>query len=463
MSDNPKPEVMIVGAGLGGMMLAILLERMNVPYHVYERATVMKPLGAAMAMSVNIIPVFEQLGLLEKLMAISVDYVSSTVYDHKLNVVGVSSMRNQKEICGYDKILFPRPELQQMMLEMIPPEKITYGKRVLRTEEKEDRILIHCSDNTSYVGDILIGADGAHSSVRQSIYKQLESKGLLPQPDTENLAMGYNCMVGVTNPLDPAKYPKLLDDNAHFNVVLGKERRSWGTNKLTNNRICWILLIQFVDAEEAAEQRFRNSEWGPESNDMMAQEFRDFPHPFGGTIGELIDATPKQSQSKVFLEEKMFETWHYGRAALLGDACHKMIPAGGQGAINAMQDAVILSNVFYDMPDASSKSIDAAFRSYRAQRYDHAKMELEFSSVLGKLFAGQGFFDRLIRKVLFNYVPYAIHGRQFMKASSYRPQLNWMPQVPNHGTGYVLPQQPSWRYQKELERLKQEGYGVSAV
>jgi cation diffusion facilitator CzcD-associated flavoprotein CzcO len=44
-TDNPKPVVMIAGAGLGGLMMGILLERMNVPYHIFERATEIKPLG----------------------------------------------------------------------------------------------------------------------------------------------------------------------------------------------------------------------------------------------------------------------------------------------------------------------------------------------------------------------------------------------------------------------------------
>lgn len=44
-SENPKPVVMIVGAGLGGLMMGVLLERMEVPYHIFERANEIKPLG----------------------------------------------------------------------------------------------------------------------------------------------------------------------------------------------------------------------------------------------------------------------------------------------------------------------------------------------------------------------------------------------------------------------------------
>ncbi|KAI1305589.1 hypothetical protein EDD11_004903 [Mortierella claussenii] len=447
-SDN-KLVVMIVGGGLGGLMLGILLERINIPYHIFERASEIKPLGSAMSLSVNIMPVFEQLGLLEELLSFSVSYNTSTMYDHKLNVLGTVSMKDQKEICGYDKVIFARPKLHEMLLRQIPPSKITFGKRVLRTEESTNdqghqKVLIHCSDNSSYSGDILIGADGAYSSVRQSLYKRLVEKDLLPKSDQENLALGYNCMVGVTDPLDPEKYKQLKDDYAHFTAVLGRQRLSWGVVNVPGNQICWILLIQFDNADEAAEQRFRNSEWGPESTDTMVKEFRECLNPYGGTMGELVDATPKERRSKVFLEEKLFETWFHGRTALIGD-----------GAINAMQDAVILANCLYDMPDTSQKSITAAFQDYFDQRYEHAKMQIDISKFLGKVFAGQSFFERIFRKLILNYTPAWIHARNNGKVASYRPQITWMPFAPNHGTGPVLPQKLSRRYQEEQAKAQQ--------
>lgn len=48
-------------------------------------------------------------------------------------------------------------------------------------------------------------------------------------------------------------------------------------------------------------------------------------------MGDLIDTTPKDIISRVYLEQKMFETWYHGRTVLLGDACHKMLPSAGQG------------------------------------------------------------------------------------------------------------------------------------
>lgn len=90
------------------------------------------------------------------------------------------------------------------------------------------------------------------------------------------------------------------------------------------NRICWNAVVQFSSPEDAEDELLRNSEWGPESNEAMIKEVRDFQVPIGGTLGDLIDATPKDAISRVFLEDKIFETWNHGRTVLIGDACHKV-------------------------------------------------------------------------------------------------------------------------------------------
>ncbi|KAG0031944.1 hypothetical protein BGZ82_006737 [Podila clonocystis] len=92
---------------------------------------------------------------------------------------------------------------------------------------------------------------------------------------------------------------------------------------------------------------FRNSSWGPEAADAMCKEVRHFRPPGGKdgkatTMSDLID-TPKNSISKVMLEEKVFETWYSGRTVLLGDACRKLKSSGEAGAVMAIHDAVALA------------------------------------------------------------------------------------------------------------------------
>jgi 2-polyprenyl-6-methoxyphenol hydroxylase-like FAD-dependent oxidoreductase len=99
-------------------------------------------------------------------------------------------------------------------------------KKVLRTEERDNKVHIYCSDNTTYEGDILIGADGAYSGVRQSLYRKMDEKGILPKTDLDSLSIAFVTMVGVANPPNPEKYPQLKDNFAHFTQVLGEDTRS---------------------------------------------------------------------------------------------------------------------------------------------------------------------------------------------------------------------------------------------
>lgn len=74
-----------------------------------------------------------------------------------------------------------------------------------------------------------------------------------------------------------------------------------------------------LSAEESKAMMFRNSEWGPEANREMIDDVSNFPIKLGGVLGDLIKATDKDTISRVYIEEKMFQTWNYGRTALIGD------------------------------------------------------------------------------------------------------------------------------------------------
>lgn len=121
---------------------------------------------------------------------------------------------------GYDSLLFSRPHLHRLLLSKVPPEKIKYGKKVLSVGQSEYGVLLRCSDKSVHEGDILVGADGAYSAVRQSMYERLLKEKKLPKIDTQSLNVGYTCMVGTTTPQDPEVYNVLKDDFSHFAVVI---------------------------------------------------------------------------------------------------------------------------------------------------------------------------------------------------------------------------------------------------
>lgn len=140
-----------------------------------------------------------------------------------------------------------------------------------------------------------------------------------------------------------------------------------------------------------------------------------------------------------------------------------MLPAAGQGAANAFQDSVILANCLYDLKDNSQASITTAFKSYYDQRFQHAKGAYEASKMAGKIMAGSTWSDRLIRTVVFKYLPLSIQQKQLEKTNSYRPQVTFLPRVPKRGTGYVISQLPSTRYTEEQRERERKADGAAVV
>ncbi|OAQ26111.1 FAD/NAD(P)-binding domain-containing protein [Linnemannia elongata AG-77] len=383
---HPNPRVIVVGAGIGGLMMGLLLGKAGITYQIFERSANVKAL------------------------------------------------------------VFSRPELYDILLRQIPKDRISFNKRILSMRRSAGGTRIYCSDNSIYEGDIVIGADGAYSAVRHNMHKMMKAdEGVAPVQDVKDMAMPYMCMVGTTGPMDPVKYPQLSDPLNHLHHVIGTDIHSWTVITIPKNRFCWSVMVQVKDQAEAKEQRFRNSEWGPEANNPLIDEVKDFPITFGGTLGDVIKATPKDRISKVMLEEKLFETWHYRNVVLIGD-----------GAMNAMQDAVVLANCLYDLKDLSPESLTAAFEDYKSQRYKEAKKQVANSKLNARVSSGQTFVEKIVRHLILNFVPTSVKARQFSKAAAYRPQVAFLPSVTDRGLIKALPNRPSKRamYEEMLLRKR---------
>lgn len=107
------------------------------------------------------------------------------------------------------------------MLSRVPSEKVHFNKKLTTMEQDDNGVTIHCADGTSYKGDIVVGADGAYSGVRQAMYKTLAEEGKLPSSDAVELNRGFICMVGTTKPLDSMRYPGIDDTIANCNQIIG--------------------------------------------------------------------------------------------------------------------------------------------------------------------------------------------------------------------------------------------------
>jgi len=117
-----------------------------------------------------------------------------------------------------------RSVLYDLLLRQIPANKIHLKKRVLSVIQGDISVRIECQDGTFYEGDILVGSDGAYSSVRQSLYDQMKKDSLLPRTDQGVLPYTCVCLVGQTGPLDPEVFPELKEPISTFWAIKAEDR-----------------------------------------------------------------------------------------------------------------------------------------------------------------------------------------------------------------------------------------------
>ncbi|KAF9123108.1 hypothetical protein BGW39_009256 [Mortierella sp. 14UC] len=397
MPTDTKLSVLIAGAGLGGLMLGALLEKAGIPYCIYERTAVIKPLGAALLVGPGLMPILEQLGIFEEFIALGKPTMECTISREKTQMFTIP-YHSQVEYTGYYSYIIPRPMFYDLLLKQIPAHKVLFNKRVLSVEELDDTVKIQTSDGSIYEGDILVGADGAYSAVRQRFYENLKKDGKLPASDQEELPFNSTCLFGQTEVIDyEAVFPEFQKPVVRFYSTMGDSKPyTWSVHATSASTCTWMIIhhLDKASSKAAEEQRFReseNSQWGPGAAQAMIDETRDFPLPFGNkdkTLGYLYDLTPKDRISKVMLEERVFETWHSGRVVLLGDACHKLNPAGTQGAITAMHDAIAIANQLYALRANTRKEIEKAFSEYKAERSEPAIEAYHSSKALAKYSEG---------------------------------------------------------------------------
>ncbi|KAK3845562.1 MAG: hypothetical protein J3R72DRAFT_472439 [Linnemannia gamsii] len=443
MSSEDKPTVLIVGAGLGGLMLAALLEKSGVPFSVFERATIVKPLGSAMSIGPTLLPIFQQLGIYDELLTIGKYITHSYGFNEEsLQPTRPLDLTPGEEYTGYGQYIIARPKLYDLILQLVPAHKIHFGHRVLDITEDDDKVTVHLSSRDKFEGDIIVGADGAYSAVRQRMYEQLKAKGKLPKADQEDLPFSCTCLVGQTDILDPEKFPLVALPRSHYNSILGKDKPfSWHTFNTAEGKLCFMMLhhLDSKASKAAAEQRFRstnNAEWGAHPAQAMCDETRDFPLPLGGgktgTLGDLYDSTPKELISKVMLKEKVFETWYHRRFVLLGDACHKLNPAGGHGAVTAMHDAIALANLLYAMPTKTSSDITKIFDEYHKERLPAVMESFNSSQQLSNIFKAG--LVGAIYCFLATHMPMWVWRIVMAQTVRYRPQVGFMKRIELKGT-----------------------------
>lgn len=167
--------------------------------------------------------------MLEDVSSIIYGYAFSNTYSLLILSARSSMLMDTLVSYGYFNVVMTRPDLVDILARHVPAHKIHYGKKVLSLAQTSESATVRCSDYSVYQGDIVIGADGAYSGIRQNIYKaiqteyreinvaSLDNKRLnsvvkpLPKSDMAPLRFDQHAIVGVTGKLDADKYPFLRE------------------------------------------------------------------------------------------------------------------------------------------------------------------------------------------------------------------------------------------------------------
>ncbi|KAG0321527.1 hypothetical protein BGZ99_003879 [Dissophora globulifera] len=429
----PGIKVIIVGGGIGGLALAIMLEAAHIDYFVLERSSALRAMGGSIALNACSLRLLEQLGLWQDIQKIAKPIGAFHLRNDDLSFTGTIDFTFGETHYGYYGYVMTRPALFELLKSRVPSTKVLLQKTVVDMVEDDYGVVCWCSDGTEHRGDILVGADGAYSTVRENMYSRLKMQNRLPPGDDRCLKPTHICVLGVSEVLDPNVFPAVRDKFSTFELMLSQSRHcSVWLSPIEGNRISWCYGSK-VDAESPSLANNGNWEKTPSKTERLLDDVYGLPTAYGCKVGDIINSTPKDLVSSVLLEEKFFETWHSKRVVLLGDACHKILPFAGQGAVHAMLDGVCLVNLLYELQGASTSEVEMLFQAYHKERSGSARKAVIGSRLFGQFVIAEGRLAHWVRRIALSVLPHCFTRALTDRVMRDRPQLSFLPQIEDRG------------------------------
>ncbi len=355
-----KPKVLIAGAGIGGLTAAAFLLKSGYPVRVFEQAPALGEIGAGIHMSANAIKMFCHLGLADGLEKVG---VKPRAYVFRLFQSGEIIQtfplgEEHRRLHGAPYYLFHRADIHELLVGAVrdlDPDAVRLSSTVEGFEEKGSTITVRLTDGRSEEGDLLIGADGIKSVVREQILGKAEAhytgnaawRILVP---TERLSRDATDFV-MTVWVGPGAHAVVYNARA--------------------DRICFVGSVESSDWSEESwtvkcdwsQMRDDFSAWHPEVREIIENADRDQCYRWG-----------------LFIRSKV-DHWSQGHVTLLGDAAHATLPFLAQGAVMAVEDGVVLTRCL----DRCS-SIEEALDLYQRNRIPRTSRVIEESTDNARLF-----------------------------------------------------------------------------
>lgn len=348
-----KLKVVMVGAGIGGLAAALSLLRRGIDVDVYERAADLKEIGAGLTLSPNGTRLLIKMGLGRQLEEIAVR--SQTRELRLWNTGQAWTLPDQgatsESRYGAPYVLLHRGDLHNMLATAVrglKPNAIHTGYNCESVRHDTGMVQVNFTNGAVVTGDVLVGADGVHSVVRKTLHAIAKPRfsgnvfwrGMVPielVPERERHISGSWISPSGNVTVYPVRGGHLL------NFVGTVKRPDWGDEH------SWT--------EEGTKEECLADFDGWHENVRAIISNIEVPYKWGSYVFETV------------------KNWSIGRTTLLGDACHAMPPSLGQGAVMAIEDAVVLARCLERNPDDPVR----ALQRYQAVREPRARAVVDKS------------------------------------------------------------------------------------
>ena len=341
-------KVTIIGAGIGGLTLAIALQKKGIEVEIFEATSAFRKVGAGIVLAMNAMQIYQRLGLAEQLKTSGNCLDKMAITNADLKVMAGNELAYFEGKYNLNNVAIHRATLHEILLSKLQNVPLHLDKKLKKVEERVDGIYLEFLDGSKHQSDVVIGADGIHSGVRQSIFPQAK----------ERFAKQL-CWRGV----------------ASFKLEKGMEytmREAWGSGRrfgivpIENDQVYWFACASY---QKNATKEFKEVDLG----ELFSN--------FNPLVAQLIKATPSDQIIEAELSDlEILKTWHKGKICLMGDAAHATTPNMGQGANQAIESAWVLADCLAKEADCKT-----AFEAYQNIRQAKAIQIIKTSWQIGQL------------------------------------------------------------------------------
>lgn len=305
-----------MGGGIGGLAASVALGRVGVEVVVFERAGELREIGAGLGLYPNAMKALRKLGLYDTVLEAGQPLgPSGQIRSWRGEVLAEISTAVMEERFGDVTVGIHRASLQQALLEELEETggEVRLGADFSGFEQDERGVVARFADGREERGDLLVGADGLHSAVRERLLG-----------DGPPRYAGYSAWRGLVGPADG-----YLKGKAGFEVWGCGSR--FGLVALGGGAAYWFATKNAPQPEKAEPAEHKVE---------LLSRFGGWHEP----IPSVIRATEEAAlHFDGLYHREPAARWGRGRVTLLGDAAHPMTPDLGQGAAQAIEDAVVLA------------------------------------------------------------------------------------------------------------------------